>query len=135
MLKLPRQQFLHLAAGVAALPLSPHIVWAQAYPSRPVRLVVGFPPGGAADIVARLVGQWLSERLGQSFVIDNRSGATGNIATEAVVRAPRDGYTLLLATTPNTINATLYSKLNFDFMRDIAPIASISRVPSAMVVN
>jgi tripartite-type tricarboxylate transporter receptor subunit TctC len=134
-MQIQRRQFLHLAAGAAAFSGISSIVSAEAYPTRPVRIVVGFPPGGAADIVARLMGQWLSERLGQSFVIDNRPGATGNIATEAVVRAPRDGYTLLLATTPNAINATLYSKLNFDFMRDIAPIANVTRVPNAMVVN
>jgi len=134
-MKLPRRQFLHLTAGAAALPIVSRIAWAQTFPTRPVRLVVGFPPGGAADIVARLMGQWLSERLGQSFVIDNRSGATGNVGTEAVARAPTDGYTLLLAATPNTINATLYSKLNFNFIRDIAPIANITRVPVTMVVN
>ena len=134
-MKLRRRQFLHLAAGAAAFSGISSIVSAQAYPTRPVRIVVGFPAGGAADITARLIGQRLSERLGQSFVIDNRSGATGNVGTEAVVRAPADGYTLLLAATPNTINATLYSKLNFNFIRDIAPIANITRVPVTMVVN
>src|SRR5215831_13013240 len=105
-MKLPRRQFLHLAAGAVALPAAPRIARAQAYPTRPVRIVVGFPPAGGADIVARLMGQWLSERLGQQFIIENRPGATGNIATEAVVRAPADGYTLLMITVPNVVNAT-----------------------------
>src|SRR5262249_49610042 len=117
-MKLPRRQFLHLAAGAAALPAVSRIAWAQAYPSRPVRIVVGFPPAGGADIVASLTGQWLSERLGQQFIIENRPGAASNIATEAVVRAPADGYTLLLVTIPNVINATLYDKLNYNFIRD-----------------
>ena len=134
-MKLPRRQFLHLAAGAAALPAVSRFAWAQAYPSRPVRIVVGFAAGGGADIVARLMGQWLSERLGQPFVIENRPGAGSNIATEAVVRAPADGYTLLLVTVANAINATLYDKLNFNFIRDIAPVASIMRVPLVMVVN
>jgi tripartite-type tricarboxylate transporter receptor subunit TctC len=135
-MKLPhRRKFLHLAAGVLALPTVSRIAWAQAYPARPVRIVVGFPPGGGGDIVARLMGQWLSERIGQPFVIENRPGAGSNIATEAVVRAAPDGYTLLLATPPNAVNATLYEKLPFNFIRDIAPIASISRVPLVMVVN
>ena len=134
--KLPhRRQFLHLAAGVAALPAVARIAWARAYPSRPVRIIVGFAPGGPADIVARLMGQWLSERLGQPFVIENRPGAGGNIATEAVVRAPADGYTLLLIGSFNTINATLYDKLNYNFIRDIAPVASVMRYPYVMVVN
>ena len=134
-MKLPRRQFLHLAAGAAALPAVSRIAWAQAYPTRPVRIIVGFPAGGATDIVARLMGQWLSERLGQPFVIENRPGAGSNIATEAVVRAPPDGYTLLLVGPPNAINATLYEKLNFNFIRDIAPVAGIIRVPIVMVVN
>jgi len=134
-MKLPRRNFLHLAAGAAALPVVSRIAWAQAYPSRPVRIVVGFAAGGAGDIAARLMGQWLSERLGQQFVIDNRPGGGGNIGTEAVVRAPPDGYTLLLITSTNAINTTLYEKLNFDFIRDIAPVAGIMRVPSVMVVN
>ena len=120
-MKLPRRQFLHLAAGAAALPAVSRIARAQAYPSRPVRIIVGFAAGGSADILARLMGQWLSERLGQPFVIENRPGAGSNIGTEAVVRAPPDGYTLLLASSANAIAATLYDRLNFDFTRDIAP--------------
>ena len=134
-MKLPRWQFLHLAAGAAALPATSRFAWAQAYPARPVRLVVGFPAGGAADITARLIGQWLQERLGQPFIIENRPGAGSNIATEAVVRAPADGYTLLLVATPNAINATLYDKLSFNFIRDIAPVASTHRSPLVVVVN
>jgi tripartite-type tricarboxylate transporter receptor subunit TctC len=134
-MKLPRRQFLHLAAGAAALPAASSIARAQTYPSRPVRIVVGFPPGGGADITARLIGQWLSERLGQPFIIENRPGAGGNMATEAVVRAPADGYTLLLATTPNAVNATLYEKLNFNFVRDVAPVAAIYSVPNVMAVH
>ncbi len=120
-MKLPRRKFLRLAAGAAALPAASHFAWAQTYPTRPVRLVVGFPPGGGTDITARLIGQWLSERLGQQFVIENRPGAVGNIATEAVVNAPPDGYTLLLVNAANAINATLYDKLSFNFIRDIPP--------------
>jgi tripartite-type tricarboxylate transporter receptor subunit TctC len=134
-MKLPRRKFLHLAAGAAALPAVSHIAWAQEYPTKPVRIIVGFAPGGGADIAARLIGQWLSERLGQSFVIENRPGAGSNIATEAVVRAPSDGYTLLLVSAPAAINATLYEKLSFNFIRDIAPVASISHVPHVMVVH
>jgi tripartite-type tricarboxylate transporter receptor subunit TctC len=135
-MKLPhRRQFLHLAAGAAALPAISRIARAQAYPSRPVRIVVGLAPAGTNDITARLMGQWLSERLGQQFVIENRPGAGTNIATEMVVRAPADGYTLLLVGAYNAINATLYEKLNFNFIRDIAPVASIGRVPLIMVVN
>src|SRR5262245_45943274 len=134
-MKLPRRRFLHLAAGAAALPAVSRFAWAQAYPIRPVRIIVGFAAGGAGDIAARLMGQWLSERLGQQFVIDNRPNGGGNIGTEAVVRAPADGYTLLLITSTNAINATLYDRLNFDFLRDIAPVAGIMRVPSVMVVN
>jgi tripartite-type tricarboxylate transporter receptor subunit TctC len=133
-MKLPRRTFLHLAAGAAALPTLPHVARAQAYPTKPVRWIVGFAAGGGTDIVARLMGQWLSERTRQQFVIENRPGAGTNIATEAVVNAPPDGYTLLLAGAPNTINATLYDKLNFDFIADIAPVASISREPNVMVV-
>ena len=134
-MKLPRRRFLQLAAGAAALPAVSCVAWAQSYPSRPVRIVVGFAPGGANDTLARLIGQWLSERLGQPFVIENRPGAASNIATEAVVRAPADGYTLLLVGAPQVINATLYDKLNYNFLRDIAPVASISREASVMVVN
>ena len=134
-MKLPRRQFLHLAAGAAALPAVSRIAWAQTYPTRPVRIIVGFAAGGATDIVARLMGQWLSERLGQQFIIENRPGAGSNIATEAVVRAPPDGYTLLLVSPANAINATLYDKLNFNFIRDIAPVAGIIRVPNVMEVN
>jgi tripartite-type tricarboxylate transporter receptor subunit TctC len=134
-MKLPRREFLCLAAGAAALSAASRIAWAQAYPSRPVSLVAGFAPGGGVDITARLIGQWLSERLGQQFVIENRPGAAGNIGTEAVVRARGDGYTLLLVGSFNTINATLYDKLNFNFIRDIAPVASVMRYPYVMVVN
>src|SRR6516162_4542501 len=128
-MKLPRRQFLHLAAGAAALSGVARFAFAQAYPSRPVRLIEGFGAGGAADIVARLIGQWLSERLGQSFVIENRSGSGSNIVAEPVVRAPPDRYTLLLVTASNAINATLYDKLSFNFIRDIAPVAGIVHVP------
>ena len=132
---LPRRQFLHLAAGAAALPALPRVARAQTYPTRPVRIVVGFPAGGVGDILARLLGQWLSERLGQPFVIENRPGAATNIAAEAVVRSPPDGYTLLWITAANAINATLYDKLNFNFIRDIAPVASFVRGPGVMEVN
>jgi tripartite-type tricarboxylate transporter receptor subunit TctC len=135
MMKLPRRQFLRLAAGAAALTAIPRLARAQGYPSRPVRFVVPFPAGGVNDVLARLVGQWLSERLGQPFIIENRAGGGGNIATEAVVKAAPDGYTLLLVGAPNTINATLYNKLNFDFIRDIAPVASIIRQPTVLLVN
>jgi len=134
-MRLPRRQFLHLAAGAATLPAVSRIAMAQSYPSRPVRLIVGFAAGGINDILARLIGQWLSERLGQPFVVENRSGASGNIATEAVVNATADGYTLLLIGSSNTINATLYEKLNFNFVRDITPVAGIIRAPLVMEVN
>jgi tripartite-type tricarboxylate transporter receptor subunit TctC len=134
-MKLPRRNFLHLLAGAAALPAISSIARAQTYPSRPVRWIVPFAPGGGSDIIARLMGQWLSERLGQQFIIENRPGAASNIATEAVVRAPADGYTLLQCGTPNAINATLYEKLNFNFIRDIAPVASIGREANVMVVH
>src|SRR5262245_26934781 len=135
-MKLPhRRQFLRLAAGGAALPFAPHVAKAQAYPSRPVRLIVGFGPGSGIDILARLMGQWLTERLGQPFVIENRPGAGTNIATEAVVRSAPDGHTLLAITPANAINATLYDNLNFNFIRDIAPVASLARTPCVMLVN
>src|SRR6516165_3822568 len=134
-MKLPRRTFLHLAAGAAALPAISRIARAQAYPSRPVRVVVGAPPVGGHDIIARLMGQWLSERLGQPFVIDNRPGGSENIATEAVVRSFPDGYTILLVTGTNAINNTLYEKLSFNFNRDIASVAGIARVPELMVAN
>ena len=134
-MKLPRRKFLHLAAGAAAVPALSRIAMAQAYPARPVRIVVGGPPGGSADITARLIGQSLSERLGQPVIIENRPGSGANIAGEAFMRAPSDGYTLLLASTANSINATLYEKASFDFIRDIAPVAGIVRYPLVMVVN
>jgi tripartite-type tricarboxylate transporter receptor subunit TctC len=133
--KLPRRTFLHLAAGAAALPAASRIARAQNYPTRPVRIIIGYAAAGPTDITGRLVGQWLSERLGQQFVVENRPGAGSNVGTEFVVRAPPDGYTLLLVNTANAINATLYEKLNFNFVRDIAPVASITRNTSAMVVN
>ena len=135
-MKLPRRQFLYLAAGAAALPAVSRFAWAQAYPTRPVRIIAPFAPGGPTDIIARLMGQWLSERLGQPFVIENRSGGGGNIGTEAVVRAPPDGYTLLMVgSDTGATNATLYDKLNFNFIRDIAPVAGIIVVPLIIVVN
>jgi tripartite-type tricarboxylate transporter receptor subunit TctC len=135
-MKLPhRRQFLQLTAGAAVLPTVSRFAWAQAYPTRPVRIVVGFAAGGGTDIAARLMGQWLSERLSQQFVVENRPGAGGNIGIEAVVRAPADGYTLLIFPAAAAINATLYEKLNFNFIRDIAPVASISRDPLVMVVH
>jgi len=130
-----RRQFLRAAAFTTVVPPLSRIAKAQSYPARPVRIVVGYPAGGGVDITARLIGQWLSERLGQPFVIENRPGAASNIATEAVVRAASDGYTLLLVTAANTINASLYEKLNFDFIRDIAPVGALSRVPYVLVVN
>jgi tripartite-type tricarboxylate transporter receptor subunit TctC len=134
-MKLLRRQFLQLTAGAAALPVVSRIARAQAYPARPVRIIVGFTAGGAFDITARLLGQWLSERLGQQFIIENRPGASTNIATEAVVRSPADGYTLLLGGAVNTVNATLYEKLNFDFIRDVAPVAGVIRFPNVMELN
>jgi tripartite-type tricarboxylate transporter receptor subunit TctC len=134
-MKFPRRRFLHLAAGAAILPAVSRTAKAQTYPTRPVRLIIGYTPGGSADLTARLMGQWLSERLGQSFVVENRPGGGTNIATEAVVRAPPDGYTLLLAAPANAINATLYDKLNFNFLRDIEPVAGIIRFPNVVVVN
>jgi tripartite-type tricarboxylate transporter receptor subunit TctC len=132
---LPRRQFLQLAAGAAALPVMPRIARAQAYPTRPVRLIVGFPAGGVGDVLARLMGQWLSDRLGQPFVIENRPGAATNIAAEAVVRSAPDGHTLLWITAANAINASLYDKLSFNFIRDITPVASVVRGPGVMEVN
>jgi tripartite-type tricarboxylate transporter receptor subunit TctC len=134
-MKLPRRTFLHLAAGAAALPAVSRIASADTYPSRPVHIIVGYAPGGAMDINARLMGQWLSERLGQQFVIENRTGAGGNIATEAVVRASPDGYTLLTCGTANAVNASLYEKLDFNFIRDIAPVAGLVRLPLVLIVN
>ena len=134
-MKLPRRRFLHLAAGAAALTAAARMANAQGYPTRPVRLIVGTPPGGPQDIIARLMGQWLSERLGQPFIIESRPGAGTNIGTEAVVKSPPDGYTLLLVNAASAINATLYTKLNFNFIRDIAPVAGITREPLVMQVN
>jgi tripartite-type tricarboxylate transporter receptor subunit TctC len=133
--KLPRRKFLNLAAGAAVLPAVARIARAGDYPSRPVRLIVGFAPGGATDIMGRLMGQWLSERLGQPFIVENRAGAGSNVGTEVVVNAAPDGYTLLVATVVNAINATLYDRLNFNFVRDIAPVGGIHREPFVMVVN
>ena len=134
-MKLPRREFLHLAASAAAFPSLSHVAWAQSYPVRPVRMIVGFAPGGATDIVARLIGQWLSDRLGKPFVVENRIGAGGNIATEAVARSAADGYTLLVAGQQDAVNASLYAKLNFDFIRDFAPVATLIRQPLVLVVN
>jgi tripartite-type tricarboxylate transporter receptor subunit TctC len=134
-MKLPRRQFLHLAAGAAALPVLSRFARAQTYPTRPVRIIVGFAAGGTADIVARVIGQWLSERLGQSFIVEDRTGSSGNVGTEAVVRAAPDGYTLLLAPLATAANATLYDHLNIDFIRDTEPVAGIMRVPGVMEVN
>lgn len=134
-MKIRRRRFLHLATAAMVLPAAARGVWAQGYPHQPVRLLLGYPPGGSADITARLTGQWLSERLGQPFVIESRPGAGTNLATEAVVRAAPDGYTLLLVPPAAAINATLYEKLNFDFLRDIEPIAGIIRFPNVVVVN
>jgi tripartite-type tricarboxylate transporter receptor subunit TctC len=134
-MKLSRRAFLHLVASAAALPTTSRLARAQTYPTRPVRIIVGFPPAGGADIMARLITPWLTERLGQRFVVENRPGAGSNIGTEAVVTAPPDGYTLLLALTPNVVNASLYHALNFDFVRDIAPVAGISREILVMTVH
>jgi tripartite-type tricarboxylate transporter receptor subunit TctC len=135
MMRPHRRRFLHLVTGTAALSAATRVAMAQAYPSRPVRIVVGFPAGGTADTLARLVGQSLSERLGQPFIVENRPGASGNVGTEAVVRAPPDGHTLLLVTSPNAVNATFYDNLSFNFVRDIAPVAGLGRAPLALVVN
>ena len=133
--KFPRRKFLHLAAGAAALPVLPHVARAQTYPTRPVHLIAPYPPGGPSDILARIFGQWLSERLGWPFVIDDRPGASGNIGTELVARAAPDGYTLLLVSAANAINETLFDKLNFNFIRDIAPVAGLISAPLIMEVN
>jgi tripartite-type tricarboxylate transporter receptor subunit TctC len=134
-MELPRRAFLHLAVGAAALPAAPRLSWAEAYPSRPVRIVVGFAAGGATDIQARLMGQWLSDHLGQQFIVENRAGASGNIGTEAVARAAPDGYTLLQIVTPHAINAALYSNLSFDFLKDIAPVICAARLAYVVVVH
>src|SRR5215475_12784313 len=134
-MKLPRRRFLHLAANAAVVSSVPRMTRAQAYPSRPVRIIVGYAPGGGQDILARLIGQWLSDRLGQSFVIENRPGAGANIATEAVAHAPADGYTLLTIGPAHAVNATLYDKLSFNFLRDIAPVASVTVNPSVLEVH
>jgi tripartite-type tricarboxylate transporter receptor subunit TctC len=134
-MKLSRRVFLHLATGTAALTALPHTAKPQAYPSRPVHIILGFPPGGSSDVIGRLMAQWLSERLGQPFVFENRPGAGSNIGTEMVARAPPDGYTLLWATSANAINATLYNNLNFDFIHNFAPVAGVFRVPNVLEVN
>src|SRR5215475_8065672 len=134
-MKLPRRRFLHLAANATVMSSVPRMTRAQSYPSRPVRIIVGYAPGGGQDILARLIGQWLSERLGQSFIIENRPGGGANIATEAVVRAPPDGYTLLTVGPAHAVNATLYDKLSFNFLRDIAPVASLTVNPSVLEVH
>jgi len=133
--KLPRRQFLHLAAGAVALPALSRIAWAQNYPTRPVRIVVGFPPGTSSDITARLIAEWLSQRLGQQVLVENRTGAGTNIAAETVVQASPDGYSLLWVTQTNAINATLYESLNFNFIRDIDPVAGVIRVPTVMMCS
>ena len=134
-MKLPRRTFLHLAAGAAALPAASRLAWADTYPSRPGRIIVGFPPGTSSDICARLIGQWLSEKLGQQFVVENKPGAGTNIAAETVVQASPDGYTLLWVTQTNAINATLYKSLKFNFIKDIEPVAGVITVPTVMMVN
>jgi len=134
-MKLPRRHFLRLATGAAALPALSKIAAAETYPSRPVRVIVGFPPGGPIDISARIISQWLSERLGQQFIVDNRPGASGNIADEGVVRSPADGYTLLMANGADAVNASLFEKLNFVFVRDIAPVAGVNRIPHVLEVH
>jgi tripartite-type tricarboxylate transporter receptor subunit TctC len=135
-MKLPdRRQFLHLAAGAAALPVASRFALAQAYPARPVRILVGFAAGGSFDIVARLIGQWLSDQLHQPVIVENRPGASSNLATEAVIRAPADGYTLLMGGAVNAVNATLYEKLSFNFISDVAPVAGVVRFPNVMTVG
>lgn len=134
-MKLPRRRFLHLAAGAVALPSILRVAWARTYPTRPVRLIVGLAPGGATDILARLIAQWLTEHLGQPFIVENRPGAAGNVATEAVVNMPPDGYALLMISSSNMINVSLYDKLNYNFIRDIAPVAGLAGVPLVMEVH
>src|SRR5262245_32021238 len=134
-MKLPRRTFLYLAAGAAALPAVTRTAWAQTYPTRPVRIIVGFPPGGPSDLLARLFGQRLSERLGQPFIIENRPGAGSNIAMDVVVHAPPDGLTLLMVTGSNAVNATLYDKLDYNFIRDITPVVRMTRGPLVLVLN
>ncbi len=134
-MRLPRRKFLHLAGGIATFPAVLRMAKAESYPSKPVRFIIGYTPGGSADIAARLIGQWLSERLGQSFIVESRPGAGSNIGTEAVIRSPADGYTILLIAPANAINATLYRKLNYNFIRDIEPVAGIIRFPNVMEVN
>src|SRR4030088_2573664 len=134
-MKFPRRKFLHLAAGAVALPAVPHIARAQAYPTRRVRVIVGFPPGGVSDLYARLIAQWLSERLSQQFIVENRTGAGGSLATESVVRAVPDGYTLLLTGNNDPFNTALYDNLKFDYLRDIVPVASIAMAMEVLVVN
>ena len=132
---IPRRRFLHLAAGAAALPMTSQISWAQAYPARPVRWIIGFAPGGTTDVISRLIVQYLTEHLGQPFIVESRPGAATNVATEMVVRSPANGYTLLFIGSPNAINTSLYTRLNFNFSRDIAPVAAIVSVPTVMVVH
>jgi tripartite-type tricarboxylate transporter receptor subunit TctC len=134
-MKLPRRNFLHLAAGAAALPAVSRTARAQAYPTRPVRMIVPFAPAGTTDISARLIGQWLSERFGQPFVVENRPGANGNIGTEAALRAPADGYTLLMVDASPAVNASLYDRLNFNFVRDAATVATVARAPFILVIH
>jgi len=135
MMKLPRRKFLHLATGAAAVPAVSHVAWTQTYPTRPVRIIVGFAAGGGNDIIARLIAQWLTERLGQSFVVDNRPGGGSNIGTEAVVNAPPDGYTLLLVSAANAINASMFDKLNFNFIHDIGAVGGLIKVPSVILLH
>jgi tripartite-type tricarboxylate transporter receptor subunit TctC len=132
---IPRRRFLHLAAGTAALPMTSQVAWAQAYPARPVRWIIGFAPGGTTDVISRLIVQYLTEHLGQPFIVESRPGAATNLATEMVVRSPADGYILLFIGSPNAINTSLYTRLNFNFSRDIAPVAAIVSVPNVMVVH
>ena len=134
-MKNSRRQFMRLAGGAAVLPFLPHFARAETYPNRPVRILVGFAAGGNFDVIARLIGQWVSEQLGQPVIVENRPGASSNLATEAVIRAPADGYTLLLGGAVNTVNATLYEKLSFNFVADVAPVAGLVRFPNVMTVE